>query len=65
MKEGATYEEAVAASNAAITRVAEAQDRMAGTVSALGGGLIKTAGGPIHPIIAPVKKEEPKNEEQS
>jgi hypothetical protein len=43
-KAGVTYEEALEASNAAIVRVAEAQDKIGGAVSALGGGLIRPTG---------------------
>lgn len=43
-KEGVTYEETVEGSNAAITRVAGAQDKIAGVVSSLGGGLIRPEG---------------------
>lgn len=43
-KAGVTYEETVEASNAAITRVAEVDDRIGGVVSSLGGGLIRPTG---------------------
>ena len=58
VKDGATLEETFDAASAAITRVAEAEVRLIGASTALGGGLIKQTGAPMKPIIVPAKEEQ-------